>query len=178
MIRLIAICIVCGCLMRLAGFVAFAWAPALRTVLPVIKPPTSITITSAFPAVVYVSPDLREPFSPLTGWSTNRTVVPAVAAQMFYSAIASNFPLTNQPVVVSWRTVAEAVSYRIYFGDSGTNWLQQIETVNRTQLTTKLWKCFETNTVAMTAINSNGVESVMSKVYKFKPELRLSITKN
>lgn len=177
-LRAIAICIVCACLMRLAGCIAFAGAPQLRTVLPVIQPPKSITVTSSIPAVIYVSPDLREPFSPITGWSTNRLQLSADMERQFFSAVANSFPLTNERVVVKWRTVPEAASYRIYLGDARTNWHSLIETPNRTQLTTTLWKCYATNTLAMTSINSNGVESALSKIGQWSPQLRLGIRVN
>lgn len=175
MIRGIFICIVCGCLVRLAGCVAFAGAPSLRTVLPVVQPPKTVTVTTTYAATIYLAPDLAAPFNPLTGWSTNRWQLPATNAALFFAAVATNFPFTNIPVRVSWKTVTDAMTYRIYFGDAATNWLQQVETPNRTQLTTTLWKCFATNTVAMTTVNSNGAESAISKVVQLTPDVVIKI---
>lgn len=174
----ILLCVVCACLFRLAGCVAMAGAPQLRSVLPPVAPPKSVTITTTWTATVYLSPDLAAPFNPLTGFSTNRWQLPATNAAMFFAAVATNFPFTNVPVRVNWRTVADAMVYRIYFGDAATNWLQQVETPNRTQITTSLWKCFATNTVAMTTVNSNGVESAMSKIVKLSPDVVIHILCN
>lgn len=165
-------------LLLLLGCAAFAGAPELRSVLPPVLPPKMVTVTANYPCVIYVSADLREPFSPLTGWSTNRYVAPAVATQMFFSAIATNFPFTNVPALFKWTSVPEAASYWIYVGDGATNWNQKVQTYNKTQLTAAVWKVWPTNTVAMTAVNSNGVESAMSKIGQWSPQLRLGIRVN
>ena len=159
----------------LASSVARPAAPDLRTVLPQIKPPTKVLVTT-MDAVVLMSKDLTGPFSPLTGFSTNKTVAPANMEVAFFSAIATNFPVTNLQARVSWNTVEGAQSYWINVGDSKTNWNQRIETLNKTQLTFKVWRCYETNTLAMTSVSTNGAESELSKVIIFKPTLRIAIT--
>lgn len=163
--------------LALLGCVAFAGAPQLRTVLPQAVPPKSFTVTATLPAVIFMSPSLREPFSPLTGWSTNRWQVQATNEQAFFAAVSTNFPLTDMQVVVKWSTVVDAMCYCIYIGDGLTNWNQRVETYNRTQLTFKMFRCWQTNTFAMTSVNSNGVESVKSRVITLKPELILQINK-
>ena len=94
---------------------------------------------------------------------------------MFFRSMVTNFPLTNVPVLIQWNKVSEAASYKIYFGDHQTNWISEKETLNKTQLTTKLWKCWQTNTVAMSALTTNGVESALSKVIVFKPSFVIRI---
>lgn len=177
MIRGIAICILFANLFRLAGCVAIAGAPELRSVLPV-KPQISITVTSPYPAIIYVSPSLLLPYTAVNGSPTNKLAFEVTQREQFFRAALTNFPLTNQPVRVRWNSVATAASYRIYFGDAQTNWQQTVDTANKTQLTTPLWRCHPTNTAAMTSFDTNGLESAMSKVVLFKPNFTISIFRN
>lgn len=182
-LRPLLLLIACGWLCHAdAGVVLFTPKAATAAPKPVAltqsaqSAPASITVTSSLPVMFMVSPALTAPFTALAGPATNRVVLTADQRLEFFRGVLASFPVTNLSVTVSWVPVAVAAKYRIYFGQSASNYSQMVEVPAPASVYgTSIWHAWGTNFVNMTAVDSNGVESVYGTEIRYVPQYWLGI---